>query len=111
MTDREIFQRNLADLMASTKTKQIDIARYADVSYQTVSAWVCGRGYPRAEAMQKLCSYFGVKLSALTEDHTETDEDRLLDAFHKLSDDGRGKLLDRAKELLLLCPKKGKKHG
>ena len=111
MTDREIFQRNLADLMASTKTKQIDIARYADVSYQTVSAWVCGRGYPRAEAMQKLCSYFGVKLSALTEDHTETDEDRLLDAFHKLSDDGRKKLLDRAKELLLLCPKKGKKHG
>ena len=111
MTDREIFQRNLADLMESTKTKQIDIARYADVSYQTVSAWVCGRGYPRAEAMQKLCSYFSVKLSALTEDHTETDEDRLLDAFHKLSDDGREKLLDRAKELLLLCPKKGKKHG
>ena len=57
MTDREIFQTNLKELMRTTKVKQIDIARYAEVSYQTVSSWVCGRGYPRAEAMEKLCKF------------------------------------------------------
>ena len=111
MTDREIFKTNLANLMHQTKTKQIDIAKYAEVSYQTVSAWVCGRGYPRAEAMAKLCRFFNVKQSALTEKQEDTDEDRLLAAFHALPEDGRKKLLDRADELLLLCLKKGKKHG
>ena len=82
MTDREIFRNNLIDLMNNTKTKQIDIARYAGISYQTVSAWVCGRGYPRADAMEKLCKFFGVKQSALT--------------------------LERADELVLLCPKRRK---
>ena len=111
MTDREIFQTNRMRLMKSTKVKQIDIARYAEVSYQTVSAWVCGRGYPRAESMEKLCKFFGIKQSALTEDNNESDEDRLLLAFRSLSNPGKEKLLDRAAELMLLYPKKGKTNG
>lgn len=111
MTDREIFKMNLSNLMHETKTKQIDIAKFAGVSYQTVSAWVCGRGYPRADAMAKLCQFFGVRPSALTEENKETDEDRLLQAFRTLSDDGRIKLLERADELLTLCPKRGKRNG
>ena len=67
MTDREIFKTNLVNLMNETKTKQVDIAEYAEVSYQTVSAWVQGRGYPRADAMEKLCKFFGIKQSDLTE--------------------------------------------
>ena len=112
MTDREIFRKNLCDLMNITKTKQIDIAKYAEVSYQTVSAWVCGRGYPRAEAMQKLCKFFNVRQSALTEDNgQETDEDRLIASFRLLSDEGQQKLLERAAELRKLYPKKGKRNG
>lgn len=111
MTDREIFKANLNELMRTTKTKQIDIAKYAEVSYQTVSSWVCGRGYPRADAMEKLCRFFGVKQSALTEEKEETDEDKLLFAYRLLSDKGKAMLLDRAAELVLLYPKKGKKNG
>ena len=111
MTDREIFKTNLANLIHQTKTKQIDIAKYAEVSYRTVSAWVCGRGYPRAESMEKLCRFFNIRQSALTEKQEETDEDRLLTAYRAMSEEGRQKLLDRAKELLLLCPNKGKKNG
>ena len=111
MTDREIFKANLNELMRTTKTKQIDIAKYAEVSYQTVSSWVCGRGYPRADAMEKLCRFFGIKQSALTEDHTESEEDQLLFVYRSISDEGKAKLLDRAAELSVLYPKKGRKNG
>ena len=111
MTDREVFQTNLVNLMKKSKVKQIDIAKYAEVSYKTVSAWVCGRGYPRVDAMEKLCKFFGVKQSALTENSDETDEDRLLLAFRSMSDAGKAKMLDRAAELMVLYPKKGKKNG
>ena len=111
MTDREIFQKNLSNLMNISKAKQIDIAKYAEVSYQTVSAWVQGRGYPRADAMEKLCKFFGVKQSALTEEPSETEEDELLTAFRSLSDDGKQKLLERAGELIRLYPKWGSRNG
>ena len=111
MTDREIFQTNLVNLMKKSKVKQVDIAKYAEVSYKTVSAWVCGRGYPRVDAMEKLCKFFGVKQSALTENSDETDEDRLLLAFRSMSDAGKEKMLDRASELMLLYPKRGRKNG
>ena len=110
MTDREVFQENLVNLMKKSKVKQVDIAKYAEVSYKTVSAWVCGRAYPRVEVMQKLCNFFGVKQSALTDRHDETDEDKLLMTFRSLSNNGKEKLLDRAAELMLLYPKKGKKN-
>lgn len=106
MTDREIFQANLRELMRITKVKQADIARYAEVSYQTVSSWVCGRGYPRAEAMEKLCKFFGIRQSALTEEQKETDEDHLLLLFRSLPQEGKAKLMERATELKKLYPKR-----
>ena len=112
MTDREIFRNNLANLLNTTKVKQIDIAKYAEVSYQTVSSWVNGRGYPRADAMEKLCKFFGVKQSALTEDPQKyTSEDELLMFFRALSAEGQDKLIERAKELRKLYPKRGRKNA
>lgn len=112
MTDREIFRNNLSNLMKMAKVKQADIAKYAEVSYQTVSAWVTGRGYPRADAMEKLCKFFGVKQSALTEDQTEiTQEDTLLIAFRSLPQEGRNKLIERADELCILYAGRGGQNG
>lgn len=110
MTNRDIFRQNLIDLMAHTKTKQIDIANYVEVSFQTVSAWVTGRGYPRADTMQKLCQFFGVKQSVLTEPHGQEDdpEQDLLDLFRSLSKTGQGKLFERAFELKRLYPRRTK---
>ena len=112
MTDREIFQKNLSNLMNETKTKQVDIAKYAEVSYQTVSAWVTGRGYPRADAMEKLCKFFGIRQSTLTEEKhpEESMEDRLLKLFRAMSLAGQDKLIERAEELKVLYPRR-KKHG
>ena len=113
MTDREIFRKNLSDLMNVTRVKQIDIAKYAEVSYQTVSAWVQGRSYPRADAMERLCKFFGIRQSALTEEKSPeaSQEDILLSAFRSLSDKGRDKLLERASELVRLYPKRVKKSA
>lgn len=112
MTDREIFRKNFRDLLNETKTMQRDLADYAGVSFQTVSAWVKGRSYPRADAMEKICKFFGIKQSALTEEHhKETDEDILLYAFRQLPEDGRKKLLERAEELIQLYPKRRKSNG
>lgn len=113
MTDREIFKSNLYNLMKASKVKQKDIAKYAEVSYQTVSAWVCGRCYPRAEAMEKLCRFFGVRQSALTEepDPEKTQEDYLLLIFRSLSPDGKLKMLERAEEMKKLYPMRRMKHG
>ena len=113
MTDREIFKSNLTELIRTSKAKQVDIAKYAEVSYKTVSAWVTGRGYPRADAMEKLCRFFGIRQSALTEPHNpaESLEDKLLIAFRAMSPAGQDKLLERAEELRILYPRKVKKNG
>ena len=113
MTDREIFQKNFTNLLNETKTKQRDLANYAEVSYQAVSAWVKGRGYPRPEAMEKLCRFFGISQSELTESNEKqkTPEDQLILAFRTLPVEGKEKLLQRADELLKLYPKKGRKRN
>jgi transcriptional regulator with XRE-family HTH domain len=98
--------------MKEAKVKQVDLAKYAEVSYQTVSAWICGRGYPKAETMEKISRFFGVRRSALTEDQSiTTQEDKLILIFRALSQEGRDKLLDRADELYKLYPKGRKSHG
>lgn len=111
MTDREIFKNNLNELIRTSRVKQVDIAKYAEVSYKTVSAWVTGRGYPRADAMEKLCRFFGIRQSALTEEKhpEESMEDRLLKLFRAMSPAGQDKLIERAEELKVLYPRR-KKH-
>lgn len=106
MNDREIFRTNLVNLMKTAKVKQVDISKYMEVSYQTVSAWVKGRGYPRADAMEKLCRFFNVKQSALTEASPDMQEHNLLVKYRSLPDDGRTELVKRADELLILYGKR-----
>ena len=111
MTNREIFMRNLYNLMKSAKLKQKDVAEYAQVSYQTVSAWICGRAYPRADAMQRLCDIFGCPMSALTEEQSNVlPEDTLVSIFRALPMEGKEKLLERAEELTKLYIKRRKNN-
>ena len=113
MTDREIFKNNLNNLINETKVMQRDIAEYLSISSKTVSAWVTGRAYPRADAMEKLCRFFGIRQSALTEPQNpeQINEDRLLLLFRSLPHEGQMKLLERAEELKKLYPKRGRSNG
>lgn len=109
MTDREIFQKNLKNFIEESGCKQIDIANFVGVSDKTVSAWINGRGYPRADVMEKLSVFFGVRLSDLVDEKTEDEEEALLlKMFRTLPSVGKSKLLERAQELCVLY---GEKSG
>lgn len=103
MTNREIFRSNLSTFLEQTGSSQIDLASSLNVSKQTVSAWVNGKSYPRADVMEKIANYFGTTISALVYDTREQmEESELVYFFHALPDDGKTKLLERTHELAVL---------
>ena len=106
--NREVFKLNFYNLLKTTKVKQIDVAREVDVDTRTVSAWATGRAYPRPESMGRLCEYFGIHQSVLTDVQKpeKNDEDILIEIFRSMSDEGKKKMLDRANEMKLLYPRR-----
>ena len=104
MTNREIFRKNFIRLLDESGKSQIDVSEAVGVNRSTVSAWVTGRGYPRADVVQKLAIFFGCQLSDLVieNEREETEEDRLLAMFRSLNLAGKAKLLERAEELTVL---------
>ncbi len=65
MNNREIFQKNLNDLLASSGMMQKDLAEFVGAKTTTVSGWTRGVSYPRADAMEKIAQFFGVPTSRL----------------------------------------------
>lgn len=65
MNNREIFQKNLNDLLSSSGKMQKDLAEYVGAKTTTVSGWTRGISYPRADAMEKIALFFGVPTSRL----------------------------------------------
>lgn len=103
MTNRENFQKNLSLLIKQHGGNQNDLAKYLDVSKQTVSAWIHGKAYPRADVMEKISTYFGTTISALVYDIQEQmEESEIVYYFHSLPDEGKQKLLERTHELAIL---------
>lgn len=65
MTDREIFRDNLNYYLETTGKLQKDLADYVGAGTTTVSGWTRGISYPRADAMEKIAMFFGIKTSQL----------------------------------------------
>ena len=101
MTNRELVRRNLNRLLYVQGKNQADIVTYTGYSSGTVSDWLNGKKYPRAEAMQKLADFFGVSIFELVSDY-ESDEERIVHMFRKLSSAGKKKAIERMEELLQL---------
>ena len=82
MSDREVFATNLKRLMDESGRSQAELAEYVGKNRTTVSAWVCQRGYPRADVMEKISQFFNVRLSDLVMPRKDNqDEARLLLAW------------------------------
>lgn len=65
MNNREIFRKNLNDLLLSSGKMQKDLAEYVGAKTTTVSGWTRGISYPRADSMEKIAQFFGVSTSHL----------------------------------------------
>ena len=96
---REIFVRNLNELMERRDISQADIIRELGVTSAAVSNWCTGKKYPRIDIMQKLADMLGVGLSDLISENglqNAQDRDRL-EALHQ--NPRLGLLFDRVKDL------------
>lgn len=111
MANRENFQHNLSQLLENHNGNQNDLAEYLNVSKQTVSAWIHGKAYPRADVMNKIATYFGTTISALVYDRREQKAAEEIEYyFHALPEEGREKLLERTYELAILYGLKGREQ-
>ena len=85
---RETFSNHLSFLLLRLGKSQIDMARDLDVATGTVSSWVNGQKFPRADAIQRIADYLHVRMSTLVEENgleiylKEESDKQLLDAFH-----------------------------
>ena len=85
---RQIFSSHLRYLLARKGKTQADIARVLNVSTATVSGWCNGAKFPRADMIDRLADYLGVRMSVLVEESglevlSREEENRLLlDAYH-----------------------------
>jgi transcriptional regulator with XRE-family HTH domain len=92
---REIFVRNLNEIMERRGISQADIIRELDVSSATVSNWCTGKKYPRIDAMQRMADLLGVNLSTLTTE-SGLDDMKNLDRLEAMHQNPRlGLLFDR----------------
>ena len=75
MNNREIFKDNLNYYLNISGNMQKDLAEYVGAKYTTVSGWVHGISYPRADAMEKIALFFGIPLSQLIKKRDDPNEE------------------------------------
>lgn len=89
MNNREIFRKNLNDLLSSSGKMQKDLAEFVGSKTTTVSGWTRGISYPRADAMEKIAMFFGVPTSRLVGPSDSTDASEDDNEFQPKNDDVR----------------------
>lgn len=70
---REVFAKNLKLYMEKIGKTQADLMRHMKVSSATASDWVNGRKMPRADKLQAITTWLGIRLSDLMESHDKPD--------------------------------------
>lgn len=84
---REIFSSHLGYLLARSGKTQIDMARVLNVATGTVSSWANGQKFPRADMIERIADYLGVRMSTLIEENgldeylKEESDRQLLEAY------------------------------
>ena len=74
MNDREIFKENLSYYLNIQGKLQKDLADFVGARTTTVSGWVHGVSYPRADAMEKIAMFFGIPTSQLIKKRNESED-------------------------------------
>ena len=91
---------------------QREFAREFGKSSRTIQQWECGDTYPNADAIWKICEFFGTDPNTLLgwydehpKDETaslESDETALLSYYHASTSDRKGRIVDTARDFALV---------
>lgn len=106
MTTREQFRARFAKYFEEAGCTQEELASAVGKSRSTISCWLLGKSFPRADVMEKLAAFLRVSVPDLIGYDPRDQETILLDMFHEMNDDGKAKLIERAEELVLLYGEK-----
>ena len=101
MLSKEVFSRNLRNLMNRDKMNQVQLAETLGVTKAAVNYWYNGRSIPQVTVLQRMAKIFCCTTDDLLKDNNEefyfgSSEDRLLSIYRSLSDEGQAYLLQQA---------------
>lgn len=101
MISREIFSRNLRNLMARENINQVELAKALNVTKAAVSYWVNGRSIPQVTVVQRMADLFACSTDDLLKDRSadvarSSAETRLLSVYRSVSDSGKKYILQQA---------------
>lgn len=74
---RQIFARNLKQLLNLRDKTQVDLTNYMGVSSSTVSDWCNGKKMPRMDKIQRICDWLHVSRTDLLENKEPIDRKKL----------------------------------
>lgn len=79
--NRQIFAKNLKNIMDKNGIMAVDIAQKLGVTKSTVSHWLHGTKVPRWDKVEALSQWLNVSKSELLEEQTECTEDTAAPAY------------------------------
>ena len=104
---KEIFKKNLNNLLNEYNKTQIELANYLGVSNTTINNYVKGYNTPRMDKIDKIAEFFDVDRSTLISANNNSkeleltqEEQKILEPYNKLSTAGKEKAVSYAWDLV-----------
>ena len=103
----KIIAKNLKRIIYQSGKTQAEVAEDLHINKSTLSCWMTGRRAPRMQSLDILCQYFNVRRSDIMEEQTEEltrdklspIEQRLLESFATLNEEGQELILKQTEGL------------
>ena len=109
---KENIQKNISFYRKRMKKTQKDLASEIGCTAAAISSWECGNNSPDIDTLVMICNALNVglyEICGISSDNSgmNTEENKLLNTYRILSEEGRKRLLERADELQTLGYVKG----
>ena len=88
-TEKKIFARNLRRYIELNKKSQIDVAKDLGINASTLNMWCNGNSMPLTGTLRKVADYFGIGLTDLVDEKSNTDEEYSKSVFQIGKNDER----------------------
>lgn len=109
---KENIQKNISFYRKRMKKTQKDLASEIGCTAAAISSWECGNNSPDIDTLVMICNALDVglyEMCGISSDNSgmSAEENKLLNTYKSLNDEGRKRLLERAEELQALGYIKG----